>query len=173
MDTIILKANNLYKEVKAYDKNDWIVFAMDGGRELLGTINGVNVIYWPSRMKECNQILGMATFDKEIVVDTEFLSMSDNGKLNILYHELRHVKEHVGMYTQSVYDELRKEYSKNNKVLPIELDADKYSYDKLGKDNFIEAMMEEFDIAVKYHRNTKEILRRVIYAKKYEVTIFN
>ena len=140
MKNILNKANKLKRDINEWDGS---LFDIEGGIEL-GKLNNYPVIYWPTLMKENNEILGMATFSKKILVDDEFLNLSEYGKMNILYHELAHLeKKHLNLYSLDEYLKLRKKYTNEDSVLPIEIEADECSYEQLKKygDNvFIEAM---------------------------------
>lgn len=169
MEEIITKANKLLDELKT--KEDKLIFEMDGGKEYLGMLKGCPVIYSPRIMKRNNEILGMATFNGEIIVDDEFLNLSTIGKKNVLYHEVGHLLlMHLNLLTLDQYLYERKKASNNGDVLFIELQADLYSFVKLTKeeyeDAFRDAMMEEFDACIRHGRDAEEVIRRIKFFTK-------
>lgn len=136
----------------------------------LGELDDVPVFYDPLFMRKCDEVMAMACFNGDIIVDEKFLKMSYNGKLFNLYHELGHIKlNHKEIYPDiEHYKNERKKFSKQNMVISIELEADEYCYDKMSYDSFMSGFTELKVVATITRRNIKEIDLRIKHFKEKE-----
>lgn len=75
-----------------------------------------------------------------VFVDNTFNNLSSNTKSVILHHEMGHIKSMHCPGVTYLFDRLKGII--NGKVLPMELEADRYACDKLGKKAVISGLKE-------------------------------
>lgn len=161
-----IREENVYKQ-KFLD----IVYSKVGYK--LGSIENVSIYLSPKDLVNNEQIIAMACYNGEIIVDDIFLKMSYLGQLWNIYHELGHVKlNHKERYPDNEeYKRLRKEYSKQNKILDIELEADEYCYERMNNHTlFMLGLKETKKMAKRYNRDIHEINLRIKYFKNKGVS---
>ena len=76
--------------------------------------------------------------NKLVVYDNTFRKLSQESKIAILAHELGHIKKNHKAGIS--YMLKRKAYVLIDKIMPMELEADRYAVSIVGKERFIEAL---------------------------------
>lgn len=93
----------------------------------------------------------------EVYVDNQYRNMSKDTQYAILCHELGHTKNNHKASVTYVFDRIKAVL--NNKVLPMELEADAYAVSIIGKKRMVNALKE---IATHLHGlSRKEVLLRI------------
>ena len=103
----------------------------------------LNIVYNPYLTTCLNRVGGCAIVSPEtntVIVEDSFRRLSENGKRFVLLHELGHIK-HKDV-AGSLYALKRIAFLFKGKVLQMELDADDYAVETMGKEDAIKGIKE-------------------------------
>ena len=170
-----------YKEIKDVVKATYKISKMTNedymkiaSPESVKELNGIHYVPFNDMLKSKGYAFACIIESGVILTDDMFEKLSDNGKMFLLLHELGHQEykhlEYLGANYSStneiVRDRLR--LLKENKVMPIELEADSYVLNYMSKEDVIAALEEVNQISYKtYYAHNKELeLRKEIMKEK-------
>ena len=161
----IIKNMEYCKEIMKLPNDDpkkrEIINAKNGFR--LGTLENVPIYFDPIYMRAQDQVMAIGCLNGDIVIDEKLLKLSFEGQIWNIYHELGHIKlNHSALYPDvNEYKQERKKFSKSGRVLPIEMEADNYCYERIGHDNFMIGIRDAITMADKCNRDVNEIDLRI------------